>query len=211
MEIVILYHLSRRLFQSVFHFIYQVTRRKGLSAYIFALLFLPGTFIHEMSHFLAALFLLVPTGELRLIPKFNEKGHIDLGSVLIAKTDPVRRFLIGISPFIFGSVIIITVLYFVSMNRFIDTWWGNILAGLIIFEVGNSMFASKKDLEGTVILFIFTLFVIAFLYLLDIRIPISLSDLSFNQSTLEIFKNANIFLLVPIVIDAGVLLLFKKL
>ena len=88
LEIIALYLLSRHVVRSVFHFFYQVTRRRNLGMYIFAILFLPGTFIHEISHFLAALFLLVPVGEFELIPKFKEGGGgVDLGSVAIAKTD----------------------------------------------------------------------------------------------------------------------------
>src|SRR3989344_2067310 len=211
LEIIPLYLLSRHVVRSVFHFFYQVTRRRNLGMYIFAILFLPGTFIHEISHFLAALFLLVPVGEFELIPKFKEGGGgVDLGSVAIAKTDPVRRFLIGVAPFVFGILIIFTILFLISGDRFIAAWWGNILAGILIFEVANSMFASKKDLEGALILVIFILFVIAFLYILGIRIPINLTDFTISSSTLEIIKNANIFLLVPIMIDTVVLLLFEK-
>ena len=116
LEIIALYFLSRRVVRSVFHFFYQFTRRKSWGMYLFAILFLPGTFIHEISHFLAALFLLVPVGKLELIPRFKEEGGgVDLGSVAIAKTDPVRRFLIGIAPVVFGLSIIFILLYLVTM------------------------------------------------------------------------------------------------
>lgn len=210
-ELAILYFLSRRVIRSVFRFFYQVTKRKSWTVYLFAAAFLPGTFIHEISHFLTALFLLVPVGELDLKPKFKDSGEgIDLGSVAIAKTDPIRRFLIGVAPFVFGVSIILTLLYFVSMNRFIETWWGKIVAGIIIFEVANSMFASKKDLEGVLVLFVFLLIVAAFIYVLGIRIPIDLANVSFSESSTKVLKNATLFLLVPIVIDALVIFLLKE-
>src|SRR3989344_5460758 len=111
LEITVLYLLSRRVVRSVYRFFFQVTRRRTLGMYLFAILFLPGTFIHEISHFLAALFLLVPVGNLELIPKFKEEGGgVDLGSVAIGKTDPIRRFLIGVAPFVFGLFIIFVLL-----------------------------------------------------------------------------------------------------
>ena len=210
-EIVVLYFVSRRINKSVFRFFYRITKRKNWSMYLYATLFLPGTFIHEMSHFLVALVLLVPVGKLELVPRVEEeeKGY-ELGSVAIAKTDPVRRFLIGFAPLIFGLLIIFTILYFVSVNRFIDTWWGNILAAILIFEVGNSMFASKKDLEGTLVLFIFILFIIAFLYLLGVETPINLEEVIYSESFQHVLKLANIFLLIPIMIDASLLHAIKE-
>jgi hypothetical protein len=215
-EIIVLYFLSRMVVRSVYHFFHQVTRRKSLGMYLFAILFLPGTFIHEISHFMAALFLLVPVGKLELIPKFKEEGGgVDLGSVAIAKTDPVRRFLIGVAPFIFGIVIIFTILYLVSTGKFIEIWWGKILAGILIFEIANSMFASKKDLEGAVVLFAFliviAIFVSLLIYFFGISIHIDISGFRLGRSTQEILRNANLFLLVPIVIDSMVLILFKRL
>src|SRR3990172_2227398 len=134
LEITGLYFLSRRVNQKVFHFFFQVTKRRNWSMYLFAVVYLPGTFIHEISHFLAALFLLVPVGELHLIPRFKEEGGgMDLGSVAIAKTDPIRRFLIGVAPFMFGILIIFSLLYFVLMNRIISTVWEYALVGIVIF------------------------------------------------------------------------------
>lgn len=179
--------------------------------YLFAVTFLPGTFIHEISHFLAALFLLVPVGKLELTPKFKEEGSgFELGSVAIAKTDPLRRFLIGIAPLVFGLTIILLIVYLITTGRFINAWWANILAGYIIFQVANSMFSSKKDLEGAIIIFIFLIIVFIILVLLGINIPFELKDLGLSPETTEIIKKANLFLLVPIVIDFLVLLLFKK-
>ena len=210
-EIISLYFISRRVVTGIYNFFYQVTKRKNLGMYIFAVLFLPGTFIHEISLFLAALFLLVPVGELHLIPRFKEEGGgMDLGSVAIAKTDPIRRFLIGVAPFMFGILIIFSLLYFVLMNRIISTVWEYALVGIVIFEVSNSMFASKKDLEGALALIIFIVFIIGVLYYVGVRVPIKINGLLFNNSAVEFYRNAALFLLIPIVIDSIVLISLKK-
>jgi hypothetical protein len=179
--------------------------------YLFAVIFWPGTFIHEMSHFLAALFFLVPVGKLELIPEIKEKGGSKLGSVAIAKTDPLRRFLIGIAPLIFGLGIIFTLVYFISTVRIIDTWWGYIIVGVIIFQIANSMFASKKDLEGAIVFFVLVLVVFLTLVLFGVDIPSILINLKFSPKVLELLKKANLFLMVPIIIDTVFVLLIKRL
>jgi hypothetical protein len=211
LEILILYFLSRRVVKAVYRLFYKVTKRKNWTMYLFAVLFWPGTFIHEMSHFMAALFLLVPVGKLVLLPDIEEKGGTKLGSVAIAKTDPIRRFIIGIAPLVFGIAIIFTLVYFVSMNQFIDTWWGYLLAGFVIFQIANSMFASKKDLEGAIVLFVLLLVILLILILLGVDVSAFFTNLKFNTKLLKIFQKANLFLLVPIIIDTVFLLLLKRL
>jgi hypothetical protein len=216
LEIIVLYFLSRRVVKGVYRFFYSVTKRRNWTVYLFAVVFLPGTFIHEISHFLAALFLLVPVGKLELLPKIEEEGNFKLGSVAITKTDPLRRFLIGIAPVIFGFFVIFGLLYFVSMMgdsfqlRIIDTWWEYLLIGFVIFQVANSMFASKKDLEGAIVLLIFLLVVIIFLILLGVDYKSIFTGLELNGKFLEIIRIANIFLIVPIIIDVLVLLLIHR-
>ena len=209
LEIIILYFLSRRVVKRIYHFFYRVTKRKNWTGYLFAFVFLPGTFIHEISHFLAALFLLVPVGKLELLPKIEEEGSFKLGSVAIAKTDPLRRFFIGIAPLFFGLSIIFTVSYLLT-NKIIDAWWGYLLAGYIVFQVANSMFASKKDLEGAVIVFILLAAVVLIAILLGINIPLNLTNLTFSPEVSETLKRASLFLLFPIVVDFLFLLLLKK-
>lgn len=211
LEILILYFLSRRVVKAIYRLFYKVTKRKNWTIYLFAVAFWPGTFIHEMSHFMAALFLLVPVGKLELLPDIEEKGGAKLGSVAIAKTDPLRRFLIGVAPLIFGLGIIFLLIYFISINQFINTWWGYILVGIIIFQIANSMFASKKDLEGAIVLFVLLLVILLILILLGVDVSAFFTNLKFSTKLLEILKMTNLFLLVPIVIDTVFLLLLKQL
>lgn len=211
LEITILYYLSRKLVAEIYGFLYQVTKRRSWTIYLYSALFLPGTFIHEISHFLAALFLLVPVGKLELLPNIEKDGGFKLGSVAIAKTDPLRRFLIGVAPLIFGLSIIFSLTYFASTGGIINTWWGNVLTGILIFQVANSMFASKKDLEGAIYLIIIIAFIIILFLIIGVRIPVNISDYSLCNKSTEILKNAGLFLSIPIIIDTTVLFIFRKL
>lgn len=163
-----------------------------LGTYFFAILFLPGTFVHEISHFLTALVLLVPVGQIELMPEKFE-GGVKLGSVPIGKTDPIRRTLIGIAPIIFGLGLIFGILYYVYKHNLYTMPIIVVLVALMSFEVGNTMFSSKKDLEGAMIAFILVAIIFAVSYFLGLRIYINLDS--------PIIKAADLFLLVPIGID----------
>lgn len=199
-EITLLFFLSKKIQNQFSSFFYRVTKSKKFTVYLMSLLFLPGTFIHEMAHYLTALFLLVPVGDLRLIPEFEE-GRVRMGSVSIGKTDPLRRFIIGVAPFLLGMGIIFLSLYFLTSGGFFDDWRDTLLIGLVSFEVGNTMFASKKDLEGALELFLFVAFVFILIYLLGVGQIISLPSVSFTE-VFRLFRQATFYLLVPLGVDA---------
>src|ERR1700681_939898 len=74
-----------------------------LPIFLISFIFLPGIIIHELSHLLVASILFVKTGEIEFMPQVQDEG-LKLGSVSIAKTDPIRRFIIGVSPIILGTL-----------------------------------------------------------------------------------------------------------
>ncbi|MBI1863942.1 hypothetical protein HYS03_01905, partial [Candidatus Woesebacteria bacterium] len=141
LEFLIIFKLSRVLLQKLFSFFFKITKNEKLSIYIIAIIFLPGTFIHEMSHFLFALFLLVKTGRLRILPQIEGK-EIRLGSLEIGKTDILRRNLIGIAPMVIGIAIIVTLLYLITQNH--SNPFYVFLTAFSVFEISNTMYSSKK-------------------------------------------------------------------
>jgi len=98
--------LQRRLhleIQSVFLLIF---RRSDVSLALFSLLFFPGVFLHEASHFLLARLLGVRTGRFSLIPHPLEDGRLQLGYVETAKADFFRDALIGVAPLVSGGLFV---------------------------------------------------------------------------------------------------------
>ncbi len=83
-----------------------LTRREKVSIVIFSLLFFPGVFIHETSHYAIARLLKVRTGRFSLIPSTTPEGRLQLGYVETESTDFLRDALIGIAPLIFGGAIV---------------------------------------------------------------------------------------------------------
>lgn len=83
-----------------------ITHQPEMSMVLFSLLFLPGVFLHEISHFIMANVLGVRTGRFSLIPRKVGGGRIQLGYVETAPADFVRDALIGAAPLIAGGIFI---------------------------------------------------------------------------------------------------------
>lgn len=83
-----------------------ITRRPGLSIGIFSLLFFPGVFLHEASHYVTARLLGVPTGRFSLLPQATPGGKLRLGFVETSQADVLRDTLIGIAPLLSGGAVV---------------------------------------------------------------------------------------------------------
>lgn len=119
---------------------------------IYFLLFFPGVAIHELSHFLMASLLLVPTGEISLLP--DEKR---MGSIEIAKTDPVRQSLVGLAPLMIGTIVLTAI--------FRSPYQENLLFLYLIFSVSNTMFTSQSDRRAWAGLFAWLAIIFMLVYL----------------------------------------------
>lgn len=143
---------------------------------LYTILMLPGTIIHELSHWLVAEILQVRTGAITIFPEWEEKeaGATEqrLGSVETVQTDPLRGFLIGLAPFITGIGILMV------FATLLTRWWGNApwwQIGLVIYGsivIGNSMLISRADRRNWPFIAILTIVV----YFVGARIGLELSE-----------------------------------
>ncbi len=83
-----------------------LTRHPTVTQAIFALIFLPGVFLHELSHWLVAHLLGVPTGRFSIIPHAQPDGRLRLGYVETAQAGLLRDALIGAAPLVSGSLFV---------------------------------------------------------------------------------------------------------
>lgn len=83
-----------------------LARRPELALGLFSLLFFPGVFLHETSHFLAARLLGVRTGKFSLLPHMLPDGHLRMGFVETAQVDLVRDALVGSAPLLAGGLVV---------------------------------------------------------------------------------------------------------
>lgn len=199
-EIIVLFFLSRLLTRTISRVIHSLTGSMKSIVYAVAFLFLPGTLIHELSHFFMAKLLFVHAEEISLLPKL-EGEMIKMGSVQIEQTDPVRKLLIGIAPLIVGSTIL-GMLYYFSATYIQSYYSWQILIPLIAtFEIANTMFSSRKDMEGTLILFIILAFVGIIMAIFQIPLPTWILAMMQVVMSLSFFQTMSLYLLIPLGVD----------
>jgi len=117
--LILLQRLLHREIQAVFLIL---TRDARLTMGVFSFIFLPGVFLHEMSHFFMAKILRVPTGQFSILPQPLPDGRLQLGYVETAKADIVRDSLIGAAPLIAGTLFVAYVsIYPLDMRVLWDT------------------------------------------------------------------------------------------
>jgi hypothetical protein len=189
------------LTQVLFHFLLSVTKSHHLTIHILSVLFLPGVVIHELSHMLMASMLFVRVGEVEFLPQ-THGNSVKLGSVQVAKTDPFRRFLIGAAPLI-GGLLIIFLLYIYLLADFSHPFsWQTAVFLYALFEIGNTMFSSKKDMEGAVVLFIALAIISIILFFIGFRFDFHVFANLFSPSVTDMFQKLAIILLFPVVLNS---------
>ena len=162
-----LWFLKRWITQHLQGLGFLIWGNSDMAMVLYFLALLPGIVIHELSHWLFAKGLGVRTGRLTIWPSYRRSGRIRLGSLQVAKTDPVRGSLIGLAPLLTGSLTIFLIGGWVlgvtpSIDALFAADWGSFLASLkstsqapdfwiwlyVIFAVSNTMFPSRADRRG---------------------------------------------------------------
>lgn len=164
--VVLLYLLQRRISRSLqmIGVLLFDSGNAGMVVLWFALL--PGIILHEASHWLMAQLLGIPTGRLRLSPAMQAR-QIVLGSVEVKRADPLRDSLIGLAPFLAGTLALLAIGYGVFDAAGLGlAWENNDWTGLwatlsaarlandawlwiyLVFAVSNAMMPSPSDRES---------------------------------------------------------------
>ncbi|MBI2601203.1 hypothetical protein HYW42_04560 [Candidatus Daviesbacteria bacterium] len=214
LELFLLYFLSKNLIKELSVILLKISKyNHSFTVNILAVVFLPGTIMHELAHLLIAGVLMVPVGELEVIPEITDKG-VKLGSVQVGQTDPFRRILIGVAPVLVGIATITFIIFFnLDTLKNLSSWLiiSSVVYGL--FEVSNTMFSSKKDIEGALV-FLGALVVVgvilfgAFLFTGQ-SIPNSWLKLVDFSSVYIFFKMVSLYMLLPLIIDLCFFAVFK--
>ncbi len=159
--LILLQRLLHREIQAVFLIL---TRDPGLTMGLFSIIFLPGVFLHELSHFLMAKILFIRTGKFSIYPQPLPDGRLQLGYVETARSDVVRDSLVGAAPLIVGTLFVayvaiyhlqLRVLLDVFRNGQLDLFWMGMRAlpnardfyvwFYLAFAVSSTMVPSQSD------------------------------------------------------------------
>jgi hypothetical protein len=204
LELIGLLTLSQ-LFSRIFsRWLIRITESPEKTIHIMSALFLPGVILHEIAHWFVAGMLLVKTGEMEFLPQI-QGNTVKLGSVAIAQTDPFRRFLIGVAPVLVGLVAMFGIFtYFSSAIPGLN--WQTLLVTYLFFEIGNTMFSSKKDMEGAIFLVVFTGILLLIFYIASVRfgimIDVSIVGKFFANPVVGAFlQKLSLMLTIPLGID----------
>jgi hypothetical protein len=140
LPLVFLQRFLHREIQAVFLI---VTRNAQLTIGLFSILFFPGVFLHELSHFVMAKLLRVRTGRFSLIPATLPDGRLQMGYVETERADIIRDSLIGLAPLIAGSSFIA---YVGIAHMQLHTLWDVLRHGQIdLFWMGLGLLPTVKD------------------------------------------------------------------
>lgn len=218
LEFILLFFLSKKLIKSLSLTFFRITKSHKAVINILAIIFLPGTILHELAHLLTAGIMLVPVGEISVLPEIEDPpagGGVKLGSVQIGKVDPFRLTIVGVAPVILGMLTVLGILYFGQKSQNF-AWWQIVLGLYLIFEVANTMFSSKRDIEGkigfVVGILVVSIAAIAALYFLRPLLVINIWNylLSVNLEPLShFFQISCLYLLVPLFLDLLIILLAR--
>ncbi len=192
---------------------YYFTRSHKVAIWLLSIIVLPGTLVHEMAHMLTAGVTLVNVGEVSLWPEIKEQG-VKLGHVEIQKTDFFRRALIGFAPVFFGMGILVGGIslannYYFQNGQY-PIWLVLVLFYLVVV-IGNTMFSSRKDLEGTLGFVVLFIAIGGALYLLDFEQFFNVLKTNLVENHLGFYQNFALFLAVPVIGDILVYVFSKLL
>lgn len=212
-EFLILFITSKYLFNSIFLLLYKIFRSQRLSIFIVSAFFFPGVLLHELSHMIVAEVLLVKTHGMEFVPVLRD-GSLKMGSVLLEKSDILRSLLIGVAPLIVGSSVLAGSLWYLSrIFSYQDVFRSpfslvlTFIIGVLVFIISNTMFSSKKDIEGLFEFAIVASILVGGLYFAGIRIHEIILPLMLKEGVLKAVGGISFFLLVPVFINTFIVLL----
>ena len=203
-----LYIASRNSIQALYLVFHRLFHNDFIASSLIALIFFPGTVIHELSHFCMAIFLLLPVHKLSLLPQ--RKGNsLRLGYVLYEKKDILRGILVGIAPIIVGLLLL---------------WWlyaieffhANILSiqllkAYMMFVLTSTMFSSQQDLVDIGYLIPFIIVLVILFYIFNINILVIFQHKSFVEAIQNFMYSVTIYSSISLGIHIMTILICRSI
>lgn len=147
-ELFLLYFITRHSLNQLFHFLHRFLHSDKKVFSLISILFLPGTILHELSHFFMAMILFLRVRDMKVLPEWHG-NYIKLGSVSYEKKDFIRSILVGIAPIVLGVIMFWWLTNFPIFSSTTPLWI-KVMGVYVIFVVSTTMFSSKQDLVDIV-------------------------------------------------------------
>lgn len=205
-QVIALYIFSRAVVKQLYSFFDIFIKSQKLVFIMVSILYFPGTIIHEMSHFFAAIILFLNVKDIRIFPEF-ENDHIRLGSVSFEKKDFIRGILVGVAPIIFAMLIF----FIIAANSLYPTnsLGLNILFGYLIFTISSTMFSSKKDIVDLIYVIPLAIILIGVIIYLGINVLDLFKSDFITKLTISFFEKVNFYLFFSLIINIVLLGVLK--
>lgn len=187
-SIILLYLTRRKLTVELGKLIRRFGGGHRTFAIVWSLIFLPGTIIHEISHFFAAAITGTHTGRIEIFPTLPRGGigqeeapkNIHLGSVQTQELGLFRGFLVGAAPFLVGLGLLIWIAGQLQVTPLrqgfeglasdkIQVTWPLLFKLYLFFNVANSLFLSWVDFRHALPLIIVGVLLGGILYAIGVQ------------------------------------------
>ncbi len=165
-SLVFLYISGQILLSQITYLVHHVGGSRKFLIIFWSLIFLPGTVIHELSHFFLAILVGARTGKIEIFPQFleedNNSGGVALGSVQTQRLNIFQGVLVGLAPFYVGLGLLVWLASSISNSYFAESYYLLFAQAYLFFTISNSFFPSRSDLAhvlpATIILSLTVLF-----------------------------------------------------
>lgn len=212
-EFLILFLTSRFLFKSFFALLYFVFRSQKAAIFLISGFFLPGVLVHELAHLIVAELLRVRTHGIEFVPELTG-ASLKMGSVKVEKSDILRSLLIGIAPVVVGITLLTLSIYILGRVFSYSQIFSSVLSfvttmsiGYVVFVVANTMFSSKKDIEGFLEALIIGGIIVGALYFMGLSPHAWLVMVFGTKQVMDFIRQVDLLLTVPVGINVVVVML----
>lgn len=220
-EFFTLFLTSRFLFKSFYALLHYVFHSQKAAIFLICGFFLPGVLVHELAHLVVAELLRVRTHGIEFVPELTGTS-LKMGSVRVEKSDVVRNLFIGIAPIVAGILLLTLSIYFLnrmfSLSQIFSSpisFFVTVLIGYVVFVITNTMFSSRKDVEGALELLLVVAIIIGAMYLIGFAPHIWVVKVAGQKQVLGFVQQVVWLLTVPVGINIAVVIgaypLLKKL
>lgn len=177
LSFVCLYFSQKKLITIFGRLIHRFGGNRNSLIIFWSLIFLPGTVIHELSHFLFAILTGARTGKIEILPKILEAGFekevegsgVALGSVQTQRLNLIQGTLVGLAPFFVGLSILVWLTFSLQASYLSSSYYWLFFQGYLFFTISNSFFPSSSDLRHVVPAAVMLLFLLLLSWVLGFK------------------------------------------
>ena len=205
-QLILLFFVSRVTITHLFQVLRLVFRHDKIVYSVIAFVFFPGTVIHELSHFVMAIFLFLKVRDIHVFPQW-EGQYLKLGRVYYEKKDVVRSIIVGIAPIIVGLLLfwwLFSLHIFQSPNIILK-----VIVSWFIFILSTTMFSSKQDLIDIIYLIPVAVIIAGIIYIFQIDLSKLIPWHLLLEATAGFVYAINIYLVISLGIHVVMIAIMK--